>query len=282
VSVPRAQSVADADRDIRLFLIRIAATLGDILGDTLSGLYVYGSLASGSYYRERSDVDLLGLASRKLNRAEREATARALVALSDSRPVTGDIEVTLLQERYARAYEHPLPYEVHYSQAHRETIRRGGIDYAADATDVDLAAQIVDARQRGVALVGAPAASVFGPVPWFAYIDALHADFEWAASRVKEQPLYAVLNACRTLHGATARSIVPLDKAEAGIWALSRVPEQHRSVINDALHVHRGNKSGDDVVFFEDDITAFRSYVFDRSRSAFERASDTGEEEDRQ
>jgi predicted nucleotidyltransferase len=99
----RAQSVADADRDLRQYLIRIAGTLGDALGDTLVGLYVYGSLATGSYHRERSDIDLIGVVSRKLDPDERERIARLLVRLSDARPAPGDIEVTVIQEVRASA-----------------------------------------------------------------------------------------------------------------------------------------------------------------------------------
>lgn len=279
MNASRAQSVADADRDVRQYLIRVAGTLGDILGDSLVGLYVHGSLATGAFHRERSDLDLIAIVGRKLSAKEREGVARTLVRLSDARPTWGDIEVSVVQERYARAFEHPLPYEVHYSSSSHEAIRRGRVDFSKDETDVDLAAQIVETRERGVTLVGPSPESLFGPIPWHAYINALEADFNWTQPRIEKMPVYAVLNACRILNGATSPVMRALNKDEAGVWALQNVPATHHPIIKDALQVYRGTKSIDDVVFHTREIAAFRDYVLERSQPAFARAGDTDEDE---
>jgi len=276
---PRAQSVPDADRDLRQYLIRIAATLGDVLGDQLTGLYVHGSLATGAYHRDRSDLNLIGVVSRKLSAAQRAAVARTLVALSDARPVLGDIEVGVVQERYARAFEHPAPYEVHYSSALHEPIRHSRVDFERDEVSVDLAVQMVETRDRGVTLVGPPPGSLFGAVPWHAYINALEADFNRVRPLLMEKPVYAILNASRILHGTTGKTMSVLNKDEAAVWALQTAPRMYHSVINDALQIYRGTKSADDVVFEERDIIALREYVRERSQAAFARASDDGEEE---
>jgi streptomycin 3"-adenylyltransferase len=275
----RGRSVADADRDVRQFLVRIAAVLGEVLGDKLAGLYVHGSLATGAFHRERSDIDLIAVTAAKLSPQLREAVARALVQLSDARPVAGDIEISVIQERYARAFEHPMPYEVHYSSAWHERFRRRQFDFTEDRTNVELAANVVDVRERGVTLYGPPPAAMFGPVPWHAYINALEADFQWARSHVEDMPMYAVLSACRVLHGATSRTITALNKDEAAVWAIQTVPRMYHSIVNDALQLYRGTKSMDDVVLVERDIIAFREYVRERAQPAFARASDTGEEE---
>lgn len=280
MNAPRAQSLGDADRDLRQYLIRIAGTLGEVLGDTLTGLYVRGSLATGAYHRERSDIDLVGVVTRKLSPSEREGAARTLVRLSDARPTRGDIEVSIVQERYAREFEHPLPYEVRYDSACHESIRRGRMDFSEDRSGVDLAAGIVELRERGVTLVGPPPESLFGPVPWHAYVNALQADFESHRPRIREQPVSAVLNACRVLNGATAPVMHALNKDEAAVWALSTVPRMYHSAINDALQLYRGTKDADDVIFAERDIIALREYVRERSQRAFERASDTGEDDE--
>lgn len=274
----RGCSVADADRDVRQYLVRIAATLGDVLGDKLAGLYVHGSLATGAFHRERSDIDLIAVTTSKLPPGLRETVARALVRLSDARPMPGDIEVSVIAERYARSFEHPMPYEVHYSSALHEKIRRRDFDFSEDRTNVDLAATVVDARERGVTLYGPAPGAMFGPVPWHAFINALEADFKWARAHIGDMPVYAVLSACRILHGTTSRTISAPNKDEAATWALQTVPRMYHSIINDALQLYRGTKSFDDVVLVERDIIAFREYVRERSQSAFARASDTDEE----
>lgn len=276
----RGRSVADADRDVRQYLVRIAAAMGEVLSEKLSGLYIHGSLATGSFHRERSDLDLIAVSNTKLTPGWRETVARALVNLSDARPMKGDIEVNVIQERYARAFEHPLPYEVHYSSRYHEDIRHGRIDFEADRTNVDLAANLMEARERGVTLFGPSPQVMFGPVPWHAYINALEADFNWARPFIAEMPVYAVLSACRILHGTTSRSLSVLNKDEAATWALETVPRMYHSIINDALQLYRGTKSIDDVILIERDIIAFREYVRERSAPAFARASDTGEDDE--
>lgn len=275
----RGKSVGDADRDIRQYLVRIAARLGDVLRDNLAGLYVHGSLATGSFQRERSDIDLIAVTCEKLSPREREAVARVLVGLSDERPMQGDIEVNVIARRYARTFEHPMPYEVHYSRRYHEDIRRGRIDFEEERSNVDLAANVCETRERGVTLFGPPPQQMFGPVPWHAFINALEADFLWARNLLADMPVYAVLSACRVLHGATSRTAHVLNKDEAAVWALETVPRMYHSIINDALQIYRGTKSMEDVVLVERDIIAFREYVRERSQPAFARASDTGEED---
>ena len=280
MNAPRAQGVADADRDLRQYLIRIAGTLGDALGDVVVGLYVHGSLATGAYHRERSDLDLLAVVSRKLTAKERESLARTLVRLSDARPTRGDINVSVVEERYARSFEHPLPYEVRYTHALHESIRHGRIDFSQEQTDVNLAANIVELRGRGVTLFGPPPESLFGYVPWHAYVNALEADFNRGRTLVETQPVDVVLNACRVLRGTTSSGMETPNKDEAAVWALATVPRMYHSVVNDALQIYRGTKSEDDVVFAERDIIALREYVRERAQGAFARASDTGEDDE--
>lgn len=280
MNAPRAQSLADADRDVRQYLIRIAGTLGDVLGDALSGLYLHGSLATGAFHRERSSVDLLALTSRRLTVRERDQVARALVLLSGARPLRRDIDVFVVQERFARSYRHPMPYEVHYKSELLHSIRRREIDYSVDATSLELAARMIETRERGVTLVGPPPPTVFGPIPWYAYMAALEADFSSGREELEKMPADMVLNACRILHASTSSAIVSLNKDEAASWAMSTVPRMYHSVINDALQLYRGNKSSDDIVFPEQAVVAFREYVRERCRPAFSRAHDTGEDED--
>ena len=274
----RAQSVSDADNDIQRYIVGIAGNLGELLGDGLVGVYVHGSLAMGSYHRERSDIDVLAVVKNKLHPEVREAVAQLFVRLSNMRPVPGDIEATVVQERYARSYEHPMPFEVHYSSEEHDSIAAGEVDYAQDRTDLDLAAQIMNARERGVRVFGPEARSLFGPVPWFAYINALEADFNWTAERAQSDPLYAILNACRTLYGATQRDLHVLSKEEAARWALDAVPAEFTPLIRNALDTYRGTSG--DTAFDPSSVARLREYVHERVRPAFERASDTGDDEE--
>lgn len=280
MNAPRAQSLADADRDVRQHLIRIAGVLGEELGDALTGLYVHGSLATGAFHRERSTLDLLAVSSRTLSTHERERIARLLVHLSDARPTWGDIDLTLLREDRIRNFEYPLSYELRYTASLRQAIRRRHVDYTREQPAEEIAARVVETRERGVTLVGSAPSTMFGPVPWYAYMKALQAEFVAAREHVESSPVHATLSACRILYAASRPQIALANKDEAAVWALNTVPRMYHSVINDSLQLYRGTKASDDVIFMKGEVIAFREYVRERSGPAFRRASDTGEDEE--
>ena len=269
----RPQRVPDADRDILIYLIRIAGTLGELLGDGLAGLYVHGSLAAGTFRRSRSDLNLIGVVDGSLEPSEREAAARTLMRLSDGRPLWGDIDISILQAHHARNFTMPMPVEVRYAKERHEAIRRSQVDYAVPEESVLLASSIVDLRNAGIALVGPPVETVFGPVPWYAYMEALAIYLQRSDRDVTHDPGIAVLAACRVLHGATARGISLADKEWAARFALESSPLQYHGILNDALALYRGIKTPDDVVLDAGTAREFISYVRTRTGAIFERAS---------
>jgi hypothetical protein len=275
----RAQHLSDADLDLRKYLIRVAAVLGDVLSDSLAGLYVHGSLAAGVYRRRYSELALIAVVDRPLTASDREGLARAAIRLSDERPVPGDFVLTVLEERYARNYTDPLPYEMRYTPQLHEPLRRGRVDFARRNASAELAADLADVCARGLALVGPPAATIFGPVPWYAYINALRARLDGVAARAKRHPVEAILDACGVLAGTTARSMPLPSQEEAAVGALETIPPIYRAAVMDALQVYRGTKSLDDVVFHTNEIEGFVAYVAERSQPAFLRAADTDDDE---
>lgn len=55
----RAQSWHDCDPDIRRHVEDMVKALRDLLSPDLTGVYLHGSLAMGSFYRPKSDIDVL-------------------------------------------------------------------------------------------------------------------------------------------------------------------------------------------------------------------------------
>ena len=56
-----AQSWTECDEDVRAFVDSVVNVFRSELGDNLVCVYLHGSLAMGSYYRPKSDVDILGV-----------------------------------------------------------------------------------------------------------------------------------------------------------------------------------------------------------------------------
>ncbi len=125
-------------------------------------------------------------------------------------------------------------------------------------------------------LVGDEPQHAIGPVPWYAFMDAVVSDFDEKASAVESKPVSVIFNACRTLHDATARSIKIMSKTEAAHWALAKVPDNLRALIEDALDVYREGASRS---FDPQRIHELRAFVEQRAAATFEKVRDTGDEE---
>jgi predicted nucleotidyltransferase len=194
--------------------------LRQLLGSNLSGMYVYGSLAFGCYNPARSDVDVLVVTRRRLS-AE---TRRPLSGLLHSLP---RLEISFLSHADLIPWRHPCPFDYHFSDDSE----------VHDRTNVDLAAEVANARARGVAVVGPPPAEAFPDVPEEDYLDTIVRDIRWARDRLDERPAYAVLNCCRGL--AYSRERVIMSKAEGAEWGMRELPADFRPLAETALADYR-------------------------------------------
>lgn len=233
----------ECDPDVSRFVERVLEALRAELGDALVGVYLHGSLALGSYYKPKSDIDLLLVVRQALDFARRDRVSRLFLRLSEDRPTIGDVEVSAVTEHAARSFEHPMPFELHYSTSWNERIARGEVDYAEDRRDPDLAAHVTSVRESGVALLGPEPTEVFAPVPEEDFLDSILDDLEWIVEgdNILSSPFYGVLNGCRVLLVHTDRSRRVPSKEEAALWALDYVPDEQRPIIRAALDAYRSS-----------------------------------------
>ena len=237
----RPQSWHDCDTDIRQHVEEMVEVLRAELDPNLTGIYLHGSLAMGSFYRPKSDIDVLVVVRELLWPERRRAVAERLAALASTRPIIGFIELSVILATDARSVPAPMPYQVHYSEEWHDRIVAGKVDYASDGTDLDLIAHVTHLVQRGVTLHGTPHHKVFGTPPWSAYLGAVISDFRWLldGEHVVETPYYAVLNICRTLRLLSETEQCVHSKDEGGEWGLSNLPTEHHALISLALAAYR-------------------------------------------
>ena len=266
----RGQHWDNADAHIRAFVHRAVAAFHERISDRLIGAYLHGSLAMGCYRRAKSDLDLLIVVTDRLDEATRRDLALRICDLSDVRPTLGDLELSVVQERYTRNFEHPCPFELHYGSDWKDAIRRGGIDFATERRDCDLAAHFTVTRARGICLFGAPVSDVFGAVPWADYRASVLEDFAWIVEddHVCESPIYAVLNMCRVLQLLTHGPGTVASKEEGALWALDHLPYAHRPLVQQALDRYQSDREVTDaerrtggLAWNADALREFRDYA---------------------
>jgi ribosomal protein S18 acetylase RimI-like enzyme/predicted nucleotidyltransferase len=131
----RGQNWERVDEDIRSFIAGWVDRLSVALSPSeFVGAYLHGSLAMGSFYRPKSDVDILFLVEHSLTSEQRRAVSLSMCELSDQRPLVGDLEMSVLRRADTEDFHQPLPFEVHYSAEWKQTVRDGGIDFSTRRT----------------------------------------------------------------------------------------------------------------------------------------------------
>lgn len=239
----RKQAWYDLDDDLRRYVLVVADTTRAHLESAgFVGSYLHGSLALGSYYRPKSDIDLLFVVERNLPKGRRVELWNEIASLSDRRPTTGDIEVSVLLRSTAEQSGSPFRYEVHYSESMRSTPgSRVPHGLSLGGNDPDLAAHLTVAASHGVTVSGEPAAEVFASIPEKVYRSAMTEDVGWIleGNHILESPFYGVLNLCRWLMQEEQGWSQPVGKDVAGVWALEHTPPRVHQIVAQALACYR-------------------------------------------
>jgi predicted nucleotidyltransferase len=234
----------EAPSSVNEHVDRLVEGFRDLLGDNLRGIYLHGSLALGCFNPACSDIDALVVVEEPLDTDTKLLVADLLLRVSCA---PYPVELHVLTQNQLDDWHHPSPFEVHYGELHREAFALDPLTalQAMASTDRDLAPHVAIAREAGIALSGPSREEVFPEVPLADFRDALGSDLAWA--RDVRSALYGVLSPCRawaTLESGTLHS-----KASGAAWALERLPEDLKPIVEAALASYTG--AGDQIDFDE-------------------------------
>ena len=139
----------------------VTAGLTRVLGPALVGVYLHGSGALGGWSAERSDVDLLGVVARPLERrAKREISSR-LNHPSLGSPTPAGLELSLVTAAVAADPPRRPPFELHVSTGPSPQTHLGG----PASADPDLLLHFAVCRRAGVIVAGPDPVEVFAEPP---------------------------------------------------------------------------------------------------------------------
>jgi streptomycin 3"-adenylyltransferase len=240
----RAQVWPDCDEDIKKFVENLMGLLKTELGNQLTGIYLHGSLAMGSYYRPKSDIDLIVVVNGKLEADLAKIVGVSVANETVNRPTTGNVELSVITAEVAKQVPIPTPFEVHYSSEWHEKILKDEVDYSKERTDVDLPSHLTYVTQRGICLYGKPVSDIFGKVKWQYFIEAVMDDFNWILKdeNILETPFYSILNICRVFQLFREDNQKVHSKDEGGDWGIKHLPQEYHQLIQGALDVYRSSE----------------------------------------
>ncbi len=239
----------------------VCECLHTLLGEEIVGIYLHGSLAMGCFHPHHSDLDLLVVTRHRMSVDRKQQVMALLLRLSNA---PFPIEISFLVFSEIHPFEHPLPFDLHYSEMWREQTSRE----LAEGTrqrwneesrrDPDLTAHVMITRHRGLTLSGKPIPEVFPLVPDEAYALSILGDYHDARASRKEHLVYFVLNACR-VHAFLENGKI-LSKEEGGRYGLTVIPGQFHPLIRQALASYRGAVQLD-APFEESRLDAFAAFM---------------------
>ena len=195
----------------------VAAGLARVLGPALVGLYLHGSAALGGWSAERSDVDLLGVVARPLDRRAKRVLAARLHHPSLACPAPAGLELSLVTAAVAADPPRRPPFELHVRTGPSPQTHLGG----PAAAEPDLLLHFAVCRRAGVAVAGPDPVEVFAEPPRAWVLERAAAELRWA----RRHGSFAdrVLTACRAWR--YLEDDVLGAKVDGGRWARPRLAD---------------------------------------------------------
>lgn len=246
-------------QEVKDFIQNIKERITEILDGNLSGIYLHGSLAMGGFHPKKSDIDVIVVTKRPLEILTQKDLAQLFLAHSDN---PYPVEISFLYKDQLTSWQHPCPYDFHYSEYWREkytdalTQRKDELFSDSIKVDGDLAAHFMILNTRGIVLSGKPIEDVFSKVPKEDYLDSILNDYEECLEEIYRKPVYAVLNMLRVLWYLKEGKVS--SKEEAGNWGVTRLPEKLGPIVQKANESYR--KNGVEV-FSEDELKRYKRYI---------------------
>lgn len=195
-----------------------AQAAGQVLGQNLLGIYLYGSVAAGCANGKTSDVDIVVILRNPIDRETKER----LLDTHRANPLPLDATYITQEEVNQDVYPTPLQCVIRPVKLFR--VPNGLIDFPIVRNDV---------YTNGRAIVGPDVRAVVRPVPWSLLNGCLREMFAVALERFKN----SLLMLCRIV--CSLRTQSPCSKAQAAAWALEHFEPRWHPLVQQALDDYR-------------------------------------------
>jgi predicted nucleotidyltransferase len=214
--------------NVNKFLESLLYKLRQVFNEKLVGLYLYGSLVTGDFNPDSSDIDLLAVSSSLITPAEFEALRSMHKNLASDYPEWENrVDVVYLSAtalREFRSEKSPIvispgePFHVREGEALKDWLQNWYI-----------------IRESGQPLFGLPPEEIIPPITRDEFTEAIRRYAAEVSERVKHEmqrqgQAYTILTMCRALH--VLKTGKQASKKEAALWAQEELPEWSNLIQN--------------------------------------------------
>ena len=221
-----------------LQLEQLTASLQQLLGESLFGIYLYGSAVDGGLGPE-SDLDLLVVITQALTLQQRKQLAETLLQISHPiGAVQRALEVTIVHKDHILSGSYPLSYQLQFGEWLRDELSQGVI--LSEHADPDLSILLKKAQMHHRTLLG-PSFSQWSaeiPVPqlWQAMADTYPSIVaHWDEDADERNQILAL---CRIYFSLMTNEIAPKD--QAAHWVMVQLLPQHQPVLQRMIQEYKG------------------------------------------
>lgn len=209
-------SYGDIDALLRSLLDRIRR----ILDKNLVGVYLYGSLVTGDFDRDISDIDLLAVTSADIE--DREFAQLEKMhndCVRNNREWEDRIEIAYLSAAVLTTYRSGVSQIAVISPGEPFHVKEAGKDWLINWWVV---------REKGVPLFGPSPTTLIDPISREEFLQAVQEQAkdwkEWVYhGRERKAQAYAILTLCRALYAA--KNGEQVSKRQAALWVQKQLPQ---------------------------------------------------------
>ena len=235
---------------------------------------MHGSAVLGGF-RPDSDIDVIVVSRRRTTADEKRRLIHLLLSLSGRKASLRPgrkIECDIVVESEIRPWRYPPAFDFHYSELWRERFESGILEPWTNPTNPDLASAVTMVLLGDKPLAGPRSSEVFDPVPRNDYIDAILRDIGTVDEFLPWDTRNVVLTLPRIWSAVATEAVY--SKEGAAIWALPRLPEEHRAVLERARAGYCGEAEDlwDDV---RPEVRAYADHVVSEIERALTKADRT-------
>ncbi|TDD80782.1 aminoglycoside adenylyltransferase family protein [Actinomadura rubrisoli] len=215
----------------------VVGLVGDVLGSKVIGGYLHGSAVFGGL-KPASDLDVLVVSRRSLDDQERRALLEGLFNLSGFTGGLRPVELTVVVQSEVRPWRFPPTVDFQYGEWLRDELKASGPPQPEPMPDLALLITMVLACDHS--LTGPPPAQVLAPVPHADLIRASMAGIPALLDDLDDDTRNVVLTLARIW--ATLATGEIKSKDAAADWALTRLPPEHRPVLEHAKNLYLASR----------------------------------------
>ncbi|TFD93575.1 aminoglycoside adenylyltransferase domain-containing protein [Jeotgalibacillus sp. R-1-5s-1] len=222
----------------------ITEELKNILGDTLKGIYLHGSMALGGFQHHRSDLDLIGVITKRMTNEQAKQLTDFILRTSNQ---PFPIEISFLQVETLEKWIHPATYEYHYSEIWRPIFEEKTVldSFLNSGVDPDLTAHLAVLHQAGLTLFGPPVKDAFPSYNSEDLLITLQSEMKDCLLHITEDPIYCSLNLLR--YWRYEHEGIICSKLEGAEWSLNKVPASYRQIILQIIKCYKGTLKESDL-----------------------------------